>query len=167
MKMAHERSAGVLVLMWTKTGWKYLTLVTSMIDKEGARKLDFPKGHVESGEDWIEAAIRETKEEAGISETELDFTWGDQHIDCYRTGKVCRMFIASTAAKPRIAKNPESGRFEHIGWQWLDLEQDMYERRIHPYIRPAVEWGRSIVLGRQIDSAHVHSSQPERSKRER
>ena len=160
MKMPKERSAGVVVLKWSPAGWKYLTLVTSMIDARGKRRLDFPKGHIEKGEDWIDAAIRETLEEAGIPESSLSFTWGDRHKDCFRQGKVCRMFIASTDQKPKILRNPESHRFEHVGWQWLNLSGDAAEDQIHPYIRPAVEWARSIVAGRGVDSHHVNLLQP-------
>ena len=148
MEPTEERSAGILVLRWTKSGWKYLTLVTSMRTGTGERKLDFPKGHVEKGEDWIEAAIRETREESGIEEDRLNFAWGDRYRDCRRVGKVCRIFIAWTDSKPEINRNPESGIYEHVGWKWLSLERDREESLIHPYIRPAVEWARSIVLTR-------------------
>ena len=166
MKMAKERSAGVVVLKWSKSGWLYLTLVTTMTNKEGKRKLDFPKGHVEAGEEWIEAAVRETHEEAGISEDELHFTWGEAHKDCEKSDKVCRMFIASTSSRPEIRRNPESNRFEHIGWKWLKLDGDGEEELIHPYIRPAVEWARSIVTSRRIDLSHVNVPRQRSSSRE-
>jgi 8-oxo-dGTP pyrophosphatase MutT (NUDIX family) len=159
MKMPKERSAGIIVLKWSNSGWLYLTLVTTMRTKTGDRKLDFPKGHVEGDEDWIEAAIRETREEAGIEEEMLNFTWGDQHFDCFRPNKTCRMFIASTSAKPSIEKNPVTKKYEHIGWKWLSLSGDRDEQLIHPYIREAVDWARSIVTGRRLDSTHVRMSQ--------
>lgn len=155
MKMPKEKSAGVLVLKWSAGGWKYLTLVTSMIDAEGRRRLDFPKGHIEKGEEWLDAAVRETQEEAGIPESSLSFTWGEKYKDCFRQGKVCRMFIASTDSAPKILRNPETMRYEHVGWQWLNLSGDREEERIHPYIRPAVEWARSIVMGHGLDLQHV------------
>jgi 8-oxo-dGTP pyrophosphatase MutT (NUDIX family) len=142
-----ERSAGILVLRWTRKGWQYLTLVTDMMGRQG-RKLDFPKGHVEGDEDWIEAAVRETAEEAGLDEASLNFAWGERHIDCHRTGKTCRVFLAWTDARPTIRRNPESGIYEHVGWKWLSLESDSDEDRIHAYIQPAVSWARAIVLGR-------------------
>jgi 8-oxo-dGTP pyrophosphatase MutT (NUDIX family) len=150
-----ERSAGVLVLRWTKSGWQYLILLTTMMGKGGARKLDFPKGHVESGEEWMDAAIRETEEEAGIPERSLNFAWGDKYIDCVRPGKTCRIFVAWSDASPKIKRNPESGVYEHIGWKWLSLERDGEEANIHQYIRPAVEWARSVVLSHRVDSLGV------------
>jgi len=145
MRPNEERSAGILVLRWTPKGWQYLTLVTDMMSKKG-RRLDFPKGHVEGDEEWIEAAIRETKEEAGIEESGLNFAWGEKFIDCHRPGKTCRLFLAWSSKKPNIQRNPESGAFEHVGWRWLFLESDESEELIHAYIRPAVAWARSIVL---------------------
>ena len=147
MRRQEERSAGILVLRWTRRGWQYLALVTDMMSREG-RRLDFPKGHVEGDEDWIEAAVRETSEEAGLSESSLNFAWGERHIDCRRTGKTCRIFLAWTDGRPAIRRNPASGIYEHIGWKWLSLEGDPEEALIHAYIRPAVQWARSIVLGR-------------------
>ena len=155
MTTSGERSAGILVLRWTKSGWKYLTLVTTMMTRAGERKLDFPKGHVEEGEDWFDAAVRETAEESGIEERDLNFVWGDVHIDCSRPGKTCRIFLAWTGAKPVIRRNPESGIYEHAGWKWLSLDKDPEEALIHQYIRPAVEWARSIVHARRVDSSGV------------
>ena len=148
MKMQDERSAGIVVLRWTKSGWQYLALVTTMRSQSGERKLDFPKGHVEDNEDWFEAAVRETHEEAGISERHLNCAWGDTYRDFKKIGKVCRLFIAWTKDVPNIRKNPESGIYEHVGWKWLNLESDKDESLIHPYIQPAVSWARSIVLNR-------------------
>jgi 8-oxo-dGTP pyrophosphatase MutT (NUDIX family) len=122
-----------------------------MFDKSGQRKLDFPKGHVEAGEDWFDAAVRETFEEAGIDEESLNFAWGDTHIDCVKPGKTCRIFLAWSNSKPAIRKNPESNMYEHIGWKWLSLEGDPAEELIHKYIRPAAKWARSIVLSRRVD----------------
>lgn len=143
------------MLRWTRRGWQYLTLVTTMMTREGERKLDFPKGHVESGEDWLDAAIRETSEEAGIDEKSLNFAWGDVHIDCVKPGKTCRIFMAWSGSRPEIRRNPASGIYEHIGWKWLSLEGDREEELIHPYIRPAVGWARSVVLSRRVDLSSV------------
>ena len=144
----------MVVLKWTRSGWKYLTLITQMRNREGNFKLDFPKGHVEGSEDWMEAAVRETGEESGIRESDLNFAWGDAHIDCVKPSKTCRMFIAWTGQRPEIRRNPASGVFEHIGWKWLSLAGDPEEGLIHAYIRPAVQWARTIVRSGRLDSLH-------------
>jgi deoxyribose-phosphate aldolase len=55
-----ERAAGGLVLRVTKQGIEIL-----MID-DAYGKVTFPKGHLEVGENWEAAAIREVREETGI-----------------------------------------------------------------------------------------------------
>ena len=40
--------------------------------------------------------------------------------------------------KITIGKNPESGKFEHDGYDWLTREEAM--KMTYPYLRPFVEW---------------------------
>jgi len=61
-------SAGVIVVRKQAGNWQYLFL-------RAFRNWDFPKGEMEPGESFLEAAVRETREETGI--TELDFSWGE------------------------------------------------------------------------------------------
>ncbi len=49
-------------------GIEYLLMQTSY----GAHHWTPPKGHVDPGENDYEAAVRETKEEAGLDEADLD-----------------------------------------------------------------------------------------------
>jgi 8-oxo-dGTP pyrophosphatase MutT (NUDIX family) len=154
MKMPKEKSAGVVVLRWSQTGWQFLALETTMWDAEGNRRLDLPKGHLEKGEGWLEAAVRETAEEAGIPREKLDFTWGERHFDCLKQGKVARMFIASTSSSAKIQRNPLTNRFEHIKPLWLDLAGDKRERLIHKYLQGSLEWARSIVMSRSVKLGH-------------
>lgn len=161
MKMPKERSAGIVVLRWSHKGWEYLTLETTMRLSDGRTKLDLPKGHLEGDESWIDAAIRETEEESGIPERDLSFTWGEVSRDFFRTGKVCRLYIASTQSEASIKRNPVSKRYEHVRPLWLRLAGDPDEERIHPYIQPSIEWVRSIVLSRRIDSQHGRLSRQE------
>jgi bis(5'-nucleosidyl)-tetraphosphatase len=63
----HERSAGFIVFVDPHGSHKereFLLLDTG-------RFWDFPKGHVEKGEDDLEAAERELAEEAGIDKVEV------------------------------------------------------------------------------------------------
>lgn len=62
--MAHEKSCGA-VLYYTKQGRRIFLLVNS-------HYYGFPKGHVEEGETEKETALREIKEETGISAEILD-----------------------------------------------------------------------------------------------
>jgi ADP-ribose pyrophosphatase len=60
-----EHSAGGVVFKESKTGPLYLILISKR------RIWEFPKGHLEPGEDTKMAALREVKEETGLSELEL------------------------------------------------------------------------------------------------
>ena len=95
---------------------------------------DLPKGGVESFETDLVAAMRETEEEAGI--TDLDFRWGLQTT----TAKNVTLFLAVTTQEPSIKRNPETGEYEHHAAKWLTLDQA--EAKLHPYLRPTIEWVR-------------------------
>ena len=60
--MARFKQAGAIVVRAGKTGPRIL-LVTA---RRNPGNWIFPKGHVESGETWRAAAVREAREEAGV-----------------------------------------------------------------------------------------------------
>ena len=98
---------------------------------------DLPKGGAEPFETDLAAALRETEEEAGISD--LDFRWGLEKI----TVKNVTLFIAETNQEPHIKPNPETGEYEHHDYRWLTFEEASL--KLHPYLRPTMKWARSIV----------------------
>ena len=106
-------SAGVIVVRETALGPRFLLL-------RSYRYWDFPKGHVEQGESPLDAARRETREEAGIGE--LDFPWGEGYCETepYAHGKVARYYVARTRS-PRVTLgvNPDLGRPEHHEYRWV------------------------------------------------
>ncbi len=63
--MQHEISAGIIVYRKTNQGIRFLLLY------HGGRYWNFPKGHIEAEEKSLQAAIRETMEEAGLKRTDL------------------------------------------------------------------------------------------------
>ena len=64
-KFKKEISAGFIVFRRTAEGLKFLLLY------HGHNYWNFPKGKIESEEKSLEAAFRETKEEAGLAKQEL------------------------------------------------------------------------------------------------
>ena len=84
-------SCGVVLARATDAG--YVTLML-----RAWHHWDFPKGLMEEGEEPVQAALRELREETGIATTE--FEWGERHMDTgpYSRGKTARYFLARTAA---------------------------------------------------------------------
>ena len=104
-------------------------------------RYDLPKGKIEDDEDAITAAIRETEEEASISD--LKFNWG---METYQTGPIT-IFLAETCQDPKVIKNPESGIFEHHGTKWLTWEEA--EVSLYTYLRGSIPWAKSIIMNDQ------------------
>ncbi|MCY9656534.1 NUDIX domain-containing protein [Paenibacillus chondroitinus] len=85
-----ERAAGGLVLRKTHSGIHVLLIH----DRYG--HIGFPKGHLEAGETWEEAAVREISEETGINSRILSLL-GDIEYPIERKGltirKQVRLFL--------------------------------------------------------------------------
>jgi 8-oxo-dGTP pyrophosphatase MutT (NUDIX family) len=111
-----KRAAGVVVIRDDPAGRRYLLL-------RAYRNWDLPKGRLEDGESPLEAAVRETREETGLSD--LDFAWGEEHVDTepYAGGKVVRFYVARTRTeRVSLPVNPLLGRAEHHEYRWLPLD---------------------------------------------
>lgn len=123
--------AGIIVVKRFTTGWKVLSLESL----DGI--MDIPKGAIDEGEFPLEAALRETEEEAGI--TKLDFAWGLDHIV---NGKIT-CYVAKTEEEPVISANPHTHIIEHVNHSWVDwnyIEQNTYE-----FLKPCIRWAKEIV----------------------
>ncbi len=127
-------SAGVVVARHDSGGWRLLVL-------RAYRNWDFPKGRVEPGETPLDAAIRETAEEASIRD--LVFHWGEAYCETapYRGGKVARYYLAETTQLNIILPvSPELGRPEHDEWRWVSF--DNAKRLLPPRLQPILAWAR-------------------------
>lgn len=109
--MADERSAGVVLFNATGPEPEYLLLHYT------AGHWDFPKGNIELGETERQTAVREIREETGISD--VTFIEGFRHVVSYRYRKGRRVvskevvfFLAQTSAKDVVISH------EHIGYAW-------------------------------------------------
>jgi len=123
--------AGIIVVQRFTTGWKVLALKTP------GGILDIPKGAIDDNEFPLEAALRETEEEAGI--TKLDFTWGLGHV--VNGDMTC--YIAQTTEEPTISANPHTHIVEHVEASWVDwnyLEENTYD-----FLKPCIRWAQEIV----------------------
>ena len=123
-------SAGIIVLK--QVGLEYRVLGLRIYEK-----YDLPKGNIEPGENTFDAAIRETYEEAGLSD--IKFPWG------YKTFRVSHvtLYVGVTEQDPIIRPNPATGECEHHAAKWLTWDE--IEADIKNYLRPALISARCMV----------------------
>ncbi|MBI1838757.1 MAG: NUDIX domain-containing protein [Candidatus Colwellbacteria bacterium] len=116
--MNREISAGIIVYRRTLTGPKFLLLY------HGGHYWNFPKGHLEgeseNKETSLRAAIRETAEETGISETDLkirsSFKTHEKYVFFSGKNQIFKIVIFYLAeTKIREVKISE----EHEGFGWF------------------------------------------------
>ena len=105
---------------------------------------DFPKGLVEPGEQPLDAALREVREETTLEN--LVFDWGTDYVDTgpYNKGKISRYYVArSDATKVHLPINPELGFPEHQEARWVGLETAL--AMVSPRLKPVVQWASDII----------------------
>jgi 8-oxo-dGTP pyrophosphatase MutT (NUDIX family) len=127
-------SAGVVVVRRENAGWRLLVL-------RAYSNWDFPKGTVEPNEMPLAAAIRETAEEASI--TDLVFRWGEVFCETapYGRGKVARYYLAETAQESiTLPISLELGHPEHDEWRWVSFDEA--EKLLPPRLQPILDWAR-------------------------
>ncbi len=130
-------SCGVVVARQTDSGWATLML-------RAFNHWDFPKGIREHGEEPMQAALREVREETSISD--LSFEWGERFFETgpYSRGKVARYYIANTQQEDvEMGLSPETGAPEHHEWRWVTFDE-AYDLG-SPRVRQTVQWARQII----------------------
>lgn len=116
----HERSAGIIVYRLKNNEIQYLLLHYL----HGHGYWDFSKGHLEKDETELVAAIRELKEETGI--TNITFVEGFEHKLSYyfmkehqKIFKEVTYFLAETNEDKVIISE------EHVGFLWAPYNKAM------------------------------------------
>ncbi len=111
-----EKSAGLVIFHKGNSGTKYLLL------HYDAGHWDFPKGHLEEGETDMDAALRELKEETGISGASIIDGFSEKLGYFYRReGKVVKKEVVFFLAEAKTDKVKLS--LEHKGYEWLAYEE--------------------------------------------
>lgn len=133
---APRLSAGVVVVRCIAGRYHYLLL-------RAYRYWDFPKGLVEPRESPRAAALREAREETGL--TDLEFAWGESCIDTPRYGdKIARYYLAlSRQGVVALGVNPALGRPEHHAYRWADYATA--GALVGPRVRAVLDWAQRQV----------------------
>jgi len=132
---SYDPAAGVVVLKFKDGDWNVLFLKT----RRG--KYDLTKGIIEQHETPFNAAVRETFEEAGIDELDLDFRFGKIPVETDR----CTMYVAVTTQEPEIKANPITGYCEHIGYDWVPMIDALNTDRLPRFLEPAIDYAYDLV----------------------
>ncbi len=130
-------SAGVVVVSLIERKLKFLLL-------RAYRNWDFPKGMVEAGEEPIDAALREVKEETTLDD--ISFDWGLVYRDTgpYNRGKISRYYIARSKERViTLPVSPELGMPEHQEACWVSREKAL--TMVSPRLQPVVEWAYQVI----------------------
>lgn len=112
---------------------------------------DFPKGVVESGEDPLQAAMREVMEETGLALEPTDFRWGKgyQETAPYGIGKIARYYLAeSREGDAYLPANPVTGKPEHEEFRWVTYQEA--QAILPPRLRSILNWADWLVQ-RELD----------------
>jgi 8-oxo-dGTP pyrophosphatase MutT (NUDIX family) len=110
-----ERSAGVVVCMEKPDGNRFLLL------NYPTGHWDFVKGKIEQGETLHQTAVREAKEETGISD--LEFVEGFEEKINYNfqfEGELIQKEVVFFLAKTKT--HTVNVSHEHLDYTWLDYE---------------------------------------------
>jgi 8-oxo-dGTP pyrophosphatase MutT (NUDIX family) len=121
------------------------------------RNWDFPKGLVEPGEEPIDAAIREVREETTLDD--ISFDWGLMFMDTgpYNKGKISRYYIArSKETHITLPVNPELGVPEHHEARWVDYQRAL--DMVTPRLTPVVCWAYRIINHGRVPEADASAN---------
>jgi bis(5'-nucleosidyl)-tetraphosphatase len=116
--MLQEKSAGIIVAASNGIHVRYLLL------HYGGRYWGFPKGNIEAEESVLQAAIRETKEETGLTNITLINGFREKIAYHYRRNnrlvhKEVVYFLAETTAKADTVILSH----EHSGFKWVEFTE--------------------------------------------
>lgn len=108
---------------------------------------DFPKGQLDPGESYIEAAVRELEEETTLSLSDIRLVGLKTPSIVYGSGKgkkTALYFLADRTSKkdPFLPVSPELGKPENDEYRWVPASQlkELLSKRLAPIADYVVGW---------------------------
>jgi 8-oxo-dGTP pyrophosphatase MutT (NUDIX family) len=158
MRYRRDRSAGVVVFHRGDDGCRFLLLLSRLTKRP---LWEFPKGGVDRGETLTQAAIRELREETGLSADDIRLIPGFEYREEYRftsgTGetrtlirKEVTYFLAESLSTVITLSAHEASQFA-----WLSLEDAV--RKIKYRARRDMLRSAARLVGCSPDSATAQS----------
>jgi 8-oxo-dGTP pyrophosphatase MutT (NUDIX family) len=146
------KAAGVL-LFRRQPGWQFLLM-------KHRDRWDLPKGHLDSGETWKQAARRELREETGIDPKEVDFAPGFRFDLRYTVTYHAQVYDKQVVYF--LAYWPKDGMLrvtEHAGYQWWDWKPPhrIQPQTIDPLLESVATYLSSPQAIRWLASTHPAS----------
>lgn len=120
MKVKEHHSAGIVVFKNTEKGRKYL-----LLHYPGGH-WDYAKGHLEEGENILEAAVRELEEETGINDIEVkDGIMIPMYYEYTGHGFLHKKTVDYLIGETNFDENKVVISHEHQGYGWYYYEEAM------------------------------------------
>jgi len=119
--MPIEKSAGAIIFRKENNNFFYLLLHYPSSAKAPKEYWDFPKGHIEKGEDEIKTVKREVEEETGLKDIKIIEGFREWIKYFFKfEGKTVLKFVTFYLAGTKTKDVKISG--EHVGYKWLPYE---------------------------------------------
>ncbi|XP_063880452.1 bis(5'-nucleosyl)-tetraphosphatase [asymmetrical]-like isoform X4 [Scylla paramamosain] len=112
------RAAGLIIFRRATSGVEYLLLQSSRKERHWTP----PKGHVDPGENELQAAFRETEEEAGLQEEDIGVIEGFESVLKYTVNNRPKT-VVYWAAELKNTTAPVVLSDEHVDFRWAGLAE--------------------------------------------
>jgi len=146
-----ERSAGAIVYRLTGRG---ATREREYLLLDYGRYWDFPKGHVEAGEDDLAAAVRELHEEPGIGPGQARIVDGFAKEITYffrARGKLVRKHVVFFTAETDVEDRQVTISHEHVGFGFFAYD-DALAKLKYPTAKQVLEAAHAFLNERSAAS---------------